>query len=124
MTITEVGVIVIGLFAGYWIISAVWPKPKLRQTDTPKWQSAGESERRPLEENQRNDDSPQPWHEVLGVFPTATIETIRSAYQSLMSKNHPDRVAHMSVEIQALAAEMTQKINVAYQQACKERGVQ
>jgi hypothetical protein len=33
----------------------------------------------------------RPWHEVLEVSPTASQETIRAAYRSLLHKYHPDK---------------------------------
>lgn len=33
----------------------------------------------------------RPWHEVLEVSPTASIETIRAAHKSHLMKAHPDR---------------------------------
>ncbi|SIS11839.1 J domain-containing protein [Williamsia sterculiae] len=32
----------------------------------------------------------KPWHEVLEVSPTASRETIRAAYRSMLMKHHPD----------------------------------
>lgn len=31
-----------------------------------------------------------PWHEVLEVVPTASIETIKAAYRQMLLKHHPD----------------------------------
>lgn len=33
----------------------------------------------------------RPWHEVLEVSPTASIETIRAAYRSMLHRHHPDK---------------------------------
>ncbi|MGB3822450.1 MAG: DnaJ domain-containing protein [Rhodococcus qingshengii] len=33
----------------------------------------------------------KPWHEVLEVSPTASLETIRAAYKSMLMKHHPDK---------------------------------
>ncbi|WMM74440.1 DnaJ domain-containing protein [Rhodococcus pyridinivorans] len=33
----------------------------------------------------------KPWHEVLEVSPTASIETIRAAYRSMLHRHHPDK---------------------------------
>jgi hypothetical protein len=32
----------------------------------------------------------KPWHEVLEVSPTASIETIKAAYRVMLQKHHPD----------------------------------
>lgn len=33
----------------------------------------------------------RPWHEVLEVSPTASLETIKAAYRSMLHKHHPDK---------------------------------
>ena len=33
----------------------------------------------------------RPWHEVLEVSPTASTETVKAAYRSMLFKHHPDQ---------------------------------
>ena len=54
-----------------------------------------------------------PW-DILGLQPGATSEVVEETWRRLIQDNHPDRVAHMDPEIQALAARRTQAINEAY----------
>lgn len=54
-------------------------------------------------------------YEVLGVPRGATKEEIRSAYLTLVSKYHPDKVTHLGKEFQDIANERTQAIIRAYQ---------
>jgi DnaJ-domain-containing protein 1 len=53
-------------------------------------------------------------HEVLGVTATASPSEIKRAYQKLMAKYHPDRVANAAEELQALAEKRSKEINAAY----------
>lgn len=54
-----------------------------------------------------------PW-KVLGLARGADQPAIEQAWRRLIQENHPDRVAQMDPEIQALAAKRTQAINEAY----------
>lgn len=55
---------------------------------------------------------PRPWHEVLEVSPTASLETIDAAYRSLARKAHPD---------QGGSAEAFAELSRALREAKKER---
>ena len=54
-------------------------------------------------------------YEVLGVLKTASDSDIKKAYRGLASKYHPDRVAHLGPELEALTAEKFKEISAAYQ---------
>ena len=53
--------------------------------------------------------------QVLGVRPVATQEEIKAAYREMMSKYHPDKVAHLGEEFQEIAKAKTKAINQAYE---------
>jgi len=53
-------------------------------------------------------------YDVLEVIPTASAETIHAAYRSLILRYHPDKVAAMGPELQAVANARTKEINFAY----------
>lgn len=57
---------------------------------------------------------PSPW-EVLDVARGASREEIRSAYQAKISQYHPDKVASLGPELQALAERHAKEINAAYE---------
>lgn len=57
--------------------------------------------------------SEEPWHVVLGVMPTAPMNTIDNAYKSLAKLHHPD--------VPQGNADKMSKINRAYEQAKKEQ---
>lgn len=52
---------------------------------------------------------------VLKIEEDATDEEIRAAYKLQMKLNHPDKVSHMSPEIQAYAQAWTKVIRAAYE---------
>jgi curved DNA-binding protein CbpA len=53
-------------------------------------------------------------YDTLEVIPTASAETIHAAYRSLISRYHPDKVAGIGPELQAVANARTKEINHAY----------
>ncbi|UCD36230.1 MAG: DnaJ domain-containing protein [Nitrospiraceae bacterium] len=50
----------------------------------------------------------------LGVTPSASWEEIGKAYREKMTKSHPDKVSHLSEELQEKAKELTLKLNEAF----------
>lgn len=106
MTMMVVGV---GLFAGYWIVSRLFPSdldPE-QPTQTPPASPAV--------------DEPS-WHEVLGVAPTAGAAEIKQAYKSLMSQYHPDKVATLGQELRDVAERKSKEITLAYREALRACG--
>jgi hypothetical protein len=53
-------------------------------------------------------------YDTLEVIPSASPETIHAAYRSLISRYHPDKVAGLGPELQALANARTKEINHAF----------
>ncbi len=53
-------------------------------------------------------------YDVLEVIPTASAETIQAAYRSLIMRYHPDKVAMLGPDLQAVANARTRDINFAY----------
>jgi DnaJ-domain-containing protein 1 len=68
--------------------------------------------------------APEPaWHEVLELpSAQASLDDISTAYRRLVSQYHPDKVATLGPELQALAVRKTVQINGAYQEALRTRG--
>jgi DnaJ-domain-containing protein 1 len=52
--------------------------------------------------------------ELLGVSETDGEQEIRSAYRSQLTRYHPDKVSHLGVEFQELAAARTREIIRAF----------
>ena len=93
----ELIAIVVFFLIGYWLVDFVWPNKKAAAAAA----TAGE-----------------PWHQVLGVSPDASIEQIREAYERKSAENHPDRAGPESREAALLA---TRKVNDAFEQAMRAR---
>jgi DnaJ-domain-containing protein 1 len=51
---------------------------------------------------------------LLGVSPNSSLDDITKAYKEKMIKSHPDKVSHLSEELQEKAKELTLKLNEAY----------
>ncbi len=62
-------------------------------------------------------------YKILEIQPGASLEQVKKAYRTMASKYHPDKVSHLGQDIQKAAKEKFQKINAAYQEILKERGV-
>jgi hypothetical protein len=59
---------------------------------------------------------PQSPYDILGVTPGASKEEIKAAYRDLANRYHPDKVAHLGEELQALAEQRFKDIQDAYQE--------
>lgn len=60
---------------------------------------------------------------VLGIESTATEEEIKKAYRQMAIRYHPDKVASMGEEYQKGAKEKFQKIQEAYENIKRSRGI-
>ncbi len=52
-------------------------------------------------------------YRILGVKPDTSLKEIKKAYKEKISKSHPDKVSHLSKELQEKAKEITLKLNSA-----------
>jgi DnaJ like chaperone protein len=62
-------------------------------------------------------------YKILEITPDANDEEIKKAYRKMAAKYHPDKVSHLGEEFQAAAKEKFQKVQAAYAQIKKERGM-
>jgi DnaJ like chaperone protein len=62
-------------------------------------------------------------YKILEVDSSSSDEEIKKAYRKMAVKFHPDKVAHLGEEFQATAKEKFQKVNEAFEQIKKERGM-
>lgn len=53
-------------------------------------------------------------YKLLGVPLQASLDEITKAYRDRMTKSHPDKVTHLSEELQEKAKELTLALNEAY----------
>jgi DnaJ like chaperone protein len=68
----------------------------------------------------RNHDSD---YAILEVASSATDEEVKKAYRKMAIKFHPDKVAHLGDEYQKDAKEKFQKVQEAYENIRKQRGI-
>jgi DnaJ-class molecular chaperone len=77
-----------------------------------------------------NEGEPQPGmsldlnesYRILGIGPDSSWEDISKAYKEKMARSHPDKVNHLSEELQEKAKEITLKLNRAYEMIKKSKG--
>jgi len=121
MSPAEAFVGVAGLAAGYWLVSLYFDGSKKGQqpSDPPQEQPGrtNSSDSRQSEGDEIDEPesrvSESEWWEVLGVSPNSSDQEVRSAHKRLVSLCHPDRVSHLSKELQLLATKQTQELNAA-----------
>ena len=63
------------------------------------------------------------YYEVLGVDSGASDDQIKKAYRKLSMKYHPDKVSHLGEDFKKVANEKFKKVQAAYEQIKKERGI-
>ncbi|HNS16426.1 MAG TPA: TerB family tellurite resistance protein [Bacteroidales bacterium] len=62
-------------------------------------------------------------YQILEISPDASDEEVHKAYRRLAVKYHPDKVSHLGEDVQRAAKEKFQKLNQAYQDIKKQRGL-
>lgn len=67
--------------------------------------------------------SPDSAYKILEVDSSVSNEELKKAYRKMAVRFHPDKVSHLGEDFQASAKEKFQKVNEAYEQLKKERGM-
>ncbi len=62
-------------------------------------------------------------YDVLEISSGATNEEVKKAYREMAKKHHPDKVSHLGEDIHKSATEKFQKINAAYEEIKRQRGL-
>ena len=60
---------------------------------------------------------------ILDLEPSASDEEVKKAYRKMAMKFHPDKVHHLGPDFQKDAQEKFKKINTAYEEIKKIRGM-
>ena len=110
MTLTDLAVILFGLFAGYWVVSKLFFGSR-KTTET-------------SESTPPPNAPPAHWHDVLQVDPSADEAQIRDAYKRMISLYHPDKVESLGPDLKTLAIQKSQEITAAYRDGMRARGAE
>ena len=62
-------------------------------------------------------------YKILEIEPTSSDEDVKKAYRSMAMKYHPDKVSHLGEDFKKVAHEKFRKVQAAYDQIKKERGI-
>jgi len=62
-------------------------------------------------------------YDVLEITSGATDEEVKKAYREMAKKHHPDKMGDLGEDIKRAATEKFQKINAAYEEIKKQRGL-
>jgi DnaJ like chaperone protein len=62
-------------------------------------------------------------YKILEIESTATDDEVKKAYRRMAMKYHPDKVSTLGEDVQNAAKEKFQKVNMAYENIKKERGI-
>lgn len=123
VTRADIIAVVIGLLAGYLLVSWVirrlnsnGPKTSTHTEHPGSAQGSKESHRTSTDESTC---TPRPWYEVLGVPTYASLDQIKLAYRRKIAQYHPDKTSGLGSELRALAEAKTKELNTAYDAALR-----
>lgn len=127
MTLTQVVVIVAGLFFGYRLISHLLSPGTGEQERSSRPPSDGQHGQGGVNSHWRDygpawsDTPPTAWYQVLRIAESASLSDIEHAYRQQISQYHPDKVARLGEDLRQLAERRSKEINAAYDIACRLR---
>lgn len=123
-----------GLGAGYWVVNLYFEGSKKKEPssdessrkedDSYSSKQGNEDGEKPSGEQNHEMNSEPGWWIVLGVPIDAPDSVVRSTHKRLVSLCHPDRVSHLSRDMQKLATQQTKELNSAlarYELATKKK---
>ena len=99
----------------------IWKNSKRRQQQQQSYHNSSQSHQNNNAESQGPLTLDKAYR-LLGVTSDTSLDKINKAYREKMSKSHPDKVSHLSDELQETARELTLKLNEAYDLIKRHKG--
>ena len=62
-------------------------------------------------------------YRILEIEPTSSDDDVKKAFRTMAMKYHPDKVSHLGEDFKKVAHEKFRKVQEAYDQIKKERGL-
>ena len=118
MTRPEYFVVILGLLLGYWIVNRFLSGNKNKESH----QKAERPHSQTIDQEFAK-ASCESWAVTLGISQLASVDEIKRAYKSQISKYHPDKVATLGVELRELAERKSKEINIAYRHAMQDHNI-
>jgi DnaJ like chaperone protein len=110
MSLDEWIIVIVGLFFGYWAVSAYINRKESSSESSSHRQSQGGSKG----ENNEKASGGDAWYEVLEVSESSSIDEITNSYKKKIRQYHPDKVESLGSELKKLAEKKSKEINAAY----------
>ncbi len=89
----------------------LWQKFKKQKRQRNFYSNSQSQENRKTES--KGDLNLEDAYKILGVSPNASLKEVQKVYKDKIVKSHPDKVTHLSKELQEKAKEVTAKLNKA-----------
>ena len=112
MSAAELMVAVVGLVAGYWLVSFLMSGRAAAPSSTPA---------EPAPSSPQEPPDAADWPQVLELPADASVDDIEQRARERLAQYAPDRVANLGPELQALARRKTQEIEHARALALAQR---
>lgn len=106
-----------------WLDFALGVASRTAKKMQAEYQAGREGRPSPSEAQRRRPAAPAqrpagpPWWEVFRLPRNTSLKDVIAAYRDGISKNHPDKVAHLSDALRQVAERETRRLNAAYEEA-------
>jgi DnaJ-domain-containing protein 1 len=98
-------------------------KQKRQQQEYRTWSSSSGQSHQGMKHESKEPLTPDQAYKTLDVEPATPFEEIKKKYKEKIAQSHPDKVTHLSGELQEKARELTLRLNSALDIIKKHRGL-
>jgi DnaJ like chaperone protein len=95
------------------VLLYLWFRNARQRTQRPHTYTDNQSQKEYKREEFSGEPSLEEAYRILEVNPDASWEEVKKAYKEKIARSHPDKVSHLSKELQEKAEELTLKLNKA-----------